>query len=96
MSDPHPAPGYGAYLVIWVWLIALLAGGTFVSYLPIGKTGAVSLILAIALVKTVLVGLFYMHLKAERSVSLWVVVFFPFLLVGAAVLLVLPGIFLFS
>ena len=95
MSD-HPAPGYTAYLVIWVWLIALLAGGTFVSRLPIGKTGVVLLILVIALVKTTLVGLFYMHLKAERSVPLWTVVLFPFLLVGAAVLLILPGIFLFS
>lgn len=96
MSE-HPAqPSYGAYLVIWVWLIALLAAGTFVSRLPIGRTGVVLVILAIALVKTVLVGLFYMHLKAERSAPIWVIVFFPFLLVGAAVLLVLPGILLFS
>ena len=87
---------YKAYAVIWVWLIALLAGGTFVSYLPVGRTGVVLIILGIALIKTTLVGMFYMHLKAERSVPLWVIVFFPFLLVGAAVLLIAPAIFLFA
>ena len=92
----RPAPSYAAYLIIWAWLIALLAGGTFVSYLPLGKTGAVLLILGIALIKTLLVGLFYMHLKSERSVPLWVVILFPFLLIGAAVLLVVPAIFFFA
>ena len=87
---------YAPYVVIWAWLIALLAGGTFVSTLPVGKTGAVLLILGIALIKTLLVGMFYMHLKSERSVPLWVVVLFPFLLVGAAVLLIAPAIFLFA
>ena len=91
-----PQPSYAAYLVIWVWLIALLAAGTFISTLKVSKTEAVLMILGIALIKAVLVALFYMHLKSERSVPLWVVVLFPFLLVGGAVLLILPGIFLFS
>ena len=95
MSDPAQ-PRYAPYLIIWVWLIALLAAGTFISYLPIGKTGVVLLILAVALVKTILVAMFYMHLKSERSVPLWVIILFPFLLVGAVALLVLPGIFLFA
>ena len=92
----HSTPSYAPYVVIWAWLIALLAGGTFVSYLPVGKTGIVLMILAIALIKTVLVGMFFMHLKSERSAPLWVVVLFPFLLVGAAVLLVTPAIFFFA
>ena len=96
MSERSTQPGYAPYFIIWAWLIALLAGSTFISYLPIGRTGLVLLILAVALVKTVLVALFYMHLKSERSLPLWVIVLFPFLLVGAAVLLVLPGIFLFA
>ena len=81
-------PTYGKYLIIWVWLIALLAAGTFISSLPISKTEAILLILGVAFVKTVLVALFFMHLKFERSVPLWVVVVFPFVLVGSAVLLV--------
>ena len=93
MSD-RSAPSYAAYLIIWVWLIALLAGSTFISSLPISKTGAVLMILAVALVKTILVAMFYMHLKSERSVPLWVIVLFPFLLVGAAVLLITPALLL--
>jgi len=81
-------PTYGKYLLIWIWLIALLAAGTLISTLPISKTEAILLILGVALIKTVLVALFFMHLKFERSVPLWVVVVFPFLLVGSAVLLV--------
>ena len=82
---------YGKYLLIWVWLIALLAAGTFISSLPISKTAIVLLILAVSLVKTGLVALFYMHLKFERLVPIWVVALFPFLLVGLAVLMVLFG-----
>lgn len=82
---------YGKYLLIWVWLIALLAAGTFISGLPISKTAIVLLILSVSLVKTGLVGLFYMHLKFERLIPIWVVVLFPFLLVGLAVLMVLFG-----
>lgn len=82
---------YGKYLLVWVWLIALLAAGTFVSSLPISKTAIVLLILAVSLVKTGLVGLFYMHLKFERLVPIWMVALSPFLLVGLAVLLVLFG-----
>ena len=89
-------PSYAAYVVIWAWLIALLTAGTFVSYLPVGKTGVVLMILAIALIKTLLVGMFFMHLKSERSIPLWVVILFPFLLVGAAVLLVVPAIFFYA
>ena len=96
MSGHSAKPGYAPYVVIWAWLIALLAAGTFVSYLPVGKTGVVLTILAIALVKTILVGMFFMHLRSERSVPLWVVVLFPFLLVGAAVLLVVPAVFFFA
>ncbi|MDO8729813.1 MAG: cytochrome C oxidase subunit IV family protein [Candidatus Omnitrophota bacterium] len=96
MSEHSTRPGYAPYVIIWAWLIALLAGGTFVSTLPVGKTGVVLLILGIALIKTLLVGMFYMHLKSERSVPLWGVVLFPFLLVGAVVLLIAPAIFLFA
>ena len=96
MSGHSTQPGYAPYVIIWAWLIALLAGGTYVSTLPIGKTGIVLMILGIALIKTLLVGMFYMHLKSEQSVSLWVIVFFPFLLVGAAVLLITPAIFFFA
>ena len=83
--------GYRKYLLIWVWLIVLLAIGTFISSLPIPKNTAIGLILLVSLTKTALVALFYMHLKFERWVPIWVVAIFPFVLVGIAALLVLLG-----
>ena len=82
---------YGKYLAIWVWLIVLLAAGTFFSYLPLPKSSIILMILGVSLTKALLVALFYMHLKFERAVPLWVVAVFPFFLIGLAVLLVLLG-----
>ena len=87
----HANPSYRKYLLIWLWLIALLAAGTFFSYLPIPKTGIILLILTVSLIKTALVALFYMHLKFERVVPLWLVAVFPFFLIGLATLLVFIG-----
>ncbi len=51
-------PSYAKYLLIWGWLIALLAAGTFISYLPLSKTEAVLMIRLVTMVKAVLVALF--------------------------------------
>ena len=90
MTTPSQ-PSYGKYLMIWVWLIVLLAAGTFSSQLPIAKSTIVLLILSVSLVKALLVTLFYMHLKFEKVVPLWVVAVFPFFLIGLATFLVLIG-----
>lgn len=89
------APSYRKYLLIWVLLIILLVGGTFISELHISKREIVSLIALVSLIKAGLVALFFMHLKSERSLPLWVVVLFPFFLVGlVGVLLFLGPLFL--
>ncbi len=85
---------YKKYLVIWVWLIVLLAAGTFVSRLPIPKSSIILLIMAISITKALLVALFFMHLKFERLVPLWIVAISPFFLVGLAAFLILSGILL--
>lgn len=91
---PTAQPTYGKYLGIWAYLIALLIAGTLISYLPISKMGVVLLILTVSLAKATLVALFYMHLKFEKWVPLWVVAIFPFFLIGLATFLVLIGIVL--
>ena len=87
----HKSPSYGSYLAIWGWLIVLLAVGTFVSGLPLPKGKIILIILGISLIKAVLVTLFYMHMKFEKLVPLWIVAIFPFFLIGLAALLVLSG-----
>jgi len=91
MSTESSEISYKSFFVIWVGLIALLVGGTYISKLPISKTEIILLILGISLIKTLLVTLYYMHMKFEK-LSLWLVVTFPILLVGICFLLVLPGI----
>ena len=84
-------PRYGQYISIWGWLIALLVGGTFASLLPMSKTNIIFIILAIALVKGLLVTLFFMHLKHEKLVPLWLVLLFPFFLIGIVLFLIFIG-----
>ncbi len=84
-------PSYAIYLWIWVGLIVLLAAGTFISYLPLSKKEIILLIFLVSLSKATLVALFYMHLKFEKAVPLWVVAIFPFFLIGLAAFLVLIG-----
>ncbi len=90
-TETHAVPNYGKYLVIWAFLIALLAAGTFVSYLPISRTGIALIILGISLVKTALVGLYFMHMKFEKFIPIWAVAVFPFFLLGLAGLLIFLG-----
>ena len=87
----HAQPSYGKYFVIWIWLIALLAAGTFISYLPISKKTIIFLILLVSLIKVGIVGFFYMHLKSEKTVPIWVVAIFPFFLLGLAVSMIYLG-----
>ncbi len=85
-------PGYGKYLAIWVWLMVLLLAGAYgPPLLGLSRPAAVSMILGVALIKAVLVLLFYMHMQSEKLVPLWVVFIFPFFLIGLAVLLVTIG-----
>ena len=88
----HAQTGYGKYLVIWVWLVLLLLVGAYAPpLLGLSKPSAVALILSVALIKAVLVLLFFMHLKSEKLVPLWAILIFPFFLIGLAVLLVTIG-----
>lgn len=87
MKQTHPS--YRGYLAIWGWLMALLVAGTFASGLSISKGQIILIILGVSLVKAALVSLFYMHLKFEKLVPLWIIVVFPFFLIGMAALLVL-------
>ena len=90
MTTNARSPSYKAYFWIWLGLILLLAAGTFISYLPLSKVGIILLILGVSLAKAGLVTLFYMHLKFEKM-PVWIVAFFPFFLIGLAVLLVFLG-----
>lgn len=57
---------YKQCLIIWVWLVALLAASIGASALPVSATPLGLIIFGTAVVKAVLVALYYMHLRREH------------------------------
>jgi len=61
---PHRAP---RYMAIFWWLLALTVLEVFASMkLPIGEGPKIVLLVSMAIVKALLVALYFMHLKFER------------------------------
>jgi caa(3)-type oxidase subunit IV len=88
MKDARHGP---SHLLVWAWLVALLVVGMAVFALPMGKTAATTLILGIAVVKAVLVGRHYMHLRAQPPM-LYLIVGVPVVLAVAFAITLLPDI----
>ena len=61
------------YWVIFVWLGVLTALEVAVTKVSIDKPLMVSALIAMALSKAVMVGLFYMHLKHETRILRWTI-----------------------
>jgi caa(3)-type oxidase subunit IV len=89
MSDhaEHHGP---SYITIWYILIGLLGLGLL--GMGIGnKYLAIGFIFLIAIVKAILVGRYYMHLKTEASI-VYVIFFVPVLLLFVLAFLLVPDI----
>ena len=64
METAHKRPNY---ILIWVYLAVLTAAELALAFeLPISRNLKLLLLLFLAVWKTALVGLFFMHLKFER------------------------------
>jgi caa(3)-type oxidase subunit IV len=63
MATSGTAHRHPNYVVVWYWLIGLALVSVFSSALPIPHELGLVLIFAAALVKVVLVALYYMHLR---------------------------------
>ena len=74
-TDGFPKPHYKEYWVIFGALSILTLAELGVVYLEatIGKGLVVSALVAMAIAKAMLVGLFFMHLKHETNVLRWTV-----------------------
>ena len=83
---PHPN-----YVVVWIWLMLLLAVSLVAVYLPFSQGLTVFLILVIALVKSVLVATYFMHLRFERRLILAIAII-PVILFIGMLLTLLPDI----
>ncbi|MCH2452337.1 MAG: cytochrome C oxidase subunit IV family protein [Gemmatimonadetes bacterium] len=64
------------YIAIWVILLALTLGEVFYAFLPLSKMMLALGLIAMAIWKAALVGLYYMHLRYEPR-NLWILAISP-------------------
>ena len=84
MSDHSPS--VRLYWTIWGWLAGLMLLGVVLSelhILPISTRGIISIVVMLSTIKAVLVALYYMHLKADRRLLVFVALA-PLLLIALA------------
>lgn len=73
MTERHHHPNY---IGVWVWLALLMLASVLAAYLHISARVIIAIILGLALIKGLLVALYYMHLRFERW-WLWLAVLIP-------------------
>jgi len=74
------------YVAIGAALMVLTAVTVWVAYIPFGTTGHMIVGLSIALLKSALVALFFMHLSAEKKLIYRVLVFTGIFFLGLMLL----------
>ncbi len=88
MTTAHAEPNYIG--VFW-WLLGLTIIEIAVIYMPLARLVIVILLVGLALSKAALVGLYFMHLKFERS-TLGLIALTPLILCVFLILMLLPDI----
>jgi caa(3)-type oxidase subunit IV len=81
------------YLAIWGWLAGLMLLGVVLAELPIPKLWIILMVLALSSVKALLVALYYMHLKMDRRLLLFVAVA-PLVIIALALSVVFSSFFI--
>ncbi len=86
----HAASSAKTYLWVWVWLAGLMLLSVVLSELQIPKQTIILAILALSAVKALLVALYYMHLKIDHRLLVFVAIA-PLIVVSLVVLLLLSS-----
>lgn len=87
-SEERHITGNTTYIIVWIILMVLTAVTVYVSYVDFGLLNIV-IAMGVASIKASVVALYFMHLKAEDSIT-WVFALFPLsllaLLIGMTIL----------
>ena len=91
------AAAHPNYLLIGIWLAGLMLLGVLLSemsggILPLPRWGVVTLILALSTIKATLVALYFMHLKTDQRLLVWVALG-PFVILAFALCVVFSSTF---
>jgi cytochrome c oxidase subunit 4 len=92
-TEHHAGPGFQAYLVVFVAL-SVFTGISFLVNATVGRnlTG-LFIILAVAVIKAILVGLYFMHLVVDWG-KLYYLIFPTFILAAMFITVLMPDIVL--
>lgn len=88
MSEEAHHPNYVA---VWVWLVLLAAFSVVLSFLPLSQPITLLLLFEAALVKALLVAIYFMHLKFE-GLFIYSLVIVPLVFFGILLLVLMPEI----
>jgi cytochrome c oxidase subunit IV len=92
MSETTHQPGYRLYWITWFALLVLTVVMIFVGYAAIPRMAIITLLLAFMVVKLVLIGGYFMHLRYERlSLILTIVVSILFVAACLYALIAIDG-----
>ena len=84
-TNIHARP---SYVTIWVWLLGLLFISLAAVLLPFSQIVTTAFIFIVALVKAVLVGTYFMHLKFEEKMIRYIAIIPVLLFIGMTISLI--------
>jgi cytochrome c oxidase subunit 4 len=87
----HPEEAQRPYMKVFGYLAVVTGLEVLVTYLPIGKTLMILVLMAMAISKAALVAMYFMHLRYDRRI-LAIIATSPFVLVAILILALLPDI----
>ena len=91
MAGSEQAHHHPNYVAVWYWLVGLAIGSVIISSLGLPVTVNLLIIFGVALVKAVLVALYFMHLKFEQML-IYSLVFVPLIFFAILLLVLFPDI----
>jgi cytochrome c oxidase subunit 4 len=92
-SEHHAGPGFQAYMVVFVALSMFTAISFLVNYFVGRNMTGLMIILGVAVVKAILVGLYFMHLVVDWF-KLYYLIFPTFILAAMFITVLMPDIVL--
>jgi cytochrome c oxidase subunit IV len=92
-SEHHAGPGFQAYMVVFLALSMFTAISFMVNYFVGRNMTGLMIILGVAVIKAILVGLYFMHLVVDWF-KLYYLIFPTFILAAMFITVLLPDIVL--
>lgn len=79
------------YVAVWVWLVLLAGLSVVISLLPLSQPVTLLLIFEAAVIKALLVVMFFMHVKFEKGI-IYSLIIVPLVFFGILLLVLFPEI----